>query len=98
MRYHILIDGFRLVVLLIGHLRLNYNEIVNTLLEVATTVSPEGSQQTLDRDANTDQLKKIVESILEAMNVPLDTKMNDLQRPPTRCKVQVFSLSRIPTS
>jgi hypothetical protein len=87
-----LIDSFRLVALLIGYLRMNYNETVDTLLEVASAVFPEEPQQTINSDANTRELKKAVESILEARNIPLNTKMNDPQRPPTKCKVYVSSL------
>jgi len=66
---------------------MNLNEAVDTLLEVASAVFPEEPQQAIDRDANTKELKNAVEAILEARNIPLDTKMNDPRRPPTKCKV-----------
>jgi hypothetical protein len=93
-----LIGCFRLVAILIGHLHMNLNEAIDTLLEVASAVFPEEPQQTIDHDSNTKELRKAVESILDARNIPLNTKMNDPQRPPTKCKVYVFSLSYIPTS
>jgi hypothetical protein len=93
-----LINLFRLVAVLIGHLRMNLNETVDALLEVASAVFPEEPQKTIDRASNTKQLKKAVEGILEARSIPLSTKMNDPERTPTNCKVYVFSLSRIPTS
>jgi hypothetical protein len=93
-----LISRFRLVAVLIGRLRMNFNEAVDTLLEVASAVFPEAPQQTIDRESNTKELKKAVEGILEARNIPLSTKMNDPERTPTNCKVYVFSLSCIPTS
>jgi hypothetical protein len=71
---------------------MNLNEAVDALLEVASAVFPEEPQQTINRDSNTKKLKRAVESILEARNIPLNTKMNDPQRPPTKCKVYVFSL------
>jgi hypothetical protein len=77
---------------------MNLNEAIDTLLEVASAVFPEAPQQTIDRDYNTKKLKKAVGGILEGRNIPLNTKMNDLQRPPINCKVYVFSLSYILTS
>jgi hypothetical protein len=93
-----LIGCFRLVAILIGHLRMNLNDAIDTLLEVASAVFPEVPQQTIDHDSNTKELRKAVEGILEARNIPLNTKMNDPQRPPTTCKVYVSSLSCIPSS
>jgi hypothetical protein len=74
---------------------MNFNEAVDMLLEVASAVFSEGSQQTIDRNSNTRELKKAVEAILKARNIPRDTKMNDPECP-TKCKVYVFSLSCIP--
>jgi hypothetical protein len=81
--------------MLIGHLRMNLNEAVDTVLEVASAVFLEEPQQTIDRDSNSKELKKAVEGILEARNIPLNTKMNDPQRPPAKCKVYVFPFSRM---
>ena len=72
---------------------MNLNEAVDTLLEVASAVFPEEPQQTINRGSNTKKLKDAVEGILEARNIPLDTKMNDPRRPPTKCKVYVISLA-----
>jgi hypothetical protein len=83
--------------MLIGHLRMNLNETIDTLLEVASAVFPEEPQRTIDRDCNTRELKKAVEGILEARNIPLNTKMNDPQRGSPSCKVYVISLSYILT-
>jgi hypothetical protein len=85
------------VVLLIGHLRMNLNEAVDTLLEVVSAVFSEVPQQTTDRDANTKELKEAVERILGARNIPLNTKMNDPHRTPIKCKVYVSPLCT-PTS
>jgi hypothetical protein len=87
-----LINLFRLVAVLIGHLRMNFNEAVDTLLEVASAVFPEAPQQTIDRESNTKELRKAVEGILEARNIPLSTKMNDPACTAINCKVYVFSL------
>jgi hypothetical protein len=92
-----LIYHFRLVAMLIGHLRMNLNETIDALLEVASAVFPEEPPQTIDRDSNTRELRKAVEVILEARNIPLNTKMNDPQSPRTNCKVYVISLSYILT-
>jgi hypothetical protein len=90
-----LLSRLSLVTLLIGHLRMNLNDAVDTLLEVASAVFPEVPQRTVDRDTNTNKLRKAVEDVLEARNIPLDTKMNDPQGPPSKCKVYVFPLSHI---
>jgi hypothetical protein len=77
---------------------MNFNEAVDALLEVASAAFPERPQQPIDRDANTKELKKAVENILEARNIPLNAKMNDLKHPPTKCKVYVFSFLCTPAS
>ena len=89
---------FRIVALLLGHFRMNLNEAVRTLLEVVSAVFLKEPQQAIDRDAKSKQLKEAIENILEARDIPLDTKMNDPERTLTKCKVYVVSLSCIPTS
>jgi hypothetical protein len=77
---------------------MNLNEAVDTLLEVASAVFPEEPMETIDHETNTKGLREVVEGILEARKTPLNTKMNDPQRLPTKCKVYVFSFSNISVS
>jgi hypothetical protein len=66
---------------------MNVGEAIDTLLDVASTIFPEGSQQTPNLELNTSNLKEAIEGVLQRRGVSLETKMNDPNRPPTRCKV-----------
>jgi hypothetical protein len=77
---------------------MNFNEAVDALLEVASAVFLKDPQQAVDHDTNTKRLKEAVENVLEARNIPLNAKMNDPKRPPTKCKVYVFSFLCTPAS
>jgi hypothetical protein len=78
---------FRLVALILGHLRMNVSEAIDALLDVASAIFPEDSQQTADLELNTSNLKEAIEGLLQRRAVALDTKMNDPNRQSTRCKV-----------
>jgi hypothetical protein len=77
---------------MLGHLRMNVNEAIDALLEVALSVFPEGSQQTSDPETNSRNLKMSIERLLQARGLPPDTKMVDRSRPSMRCNVYVFVL------
>jgi hypothetical protein len=68
------------------------NEAIEALLDVALAVFPEGSQQTANSEANSNKLKVAIKDILQARQIPLDTKINEPSRPRIRCKVFVISL------
>jgi hypothetical protein len=87
-----LIDDCRLVALMLGHFRMNINQAIDSLLDVAFAVFPEGSQQALTSETNSSKLKAAIEDILQARQIPLDTKMNEPSRQPTGCKVYVIFL------
>jgi hypothetical protein len=72
---------------------MNVNEAIDTLLEVASAIFPEDSQQTPNLETNTRNLREAIEGVLQRRGVPLETKMNDPNRPPTRCKVYVSSIA-----
>jgi hypothetical protein len=77
---------------MLGHFRMNINETIEALLDVAFAVFPEGSQETANSEANSNKLKVAIEDMLQARQIPLDTKMNEPSRPQTGCKVFVTSL------
>jgi hypothetical protein len=66
---------------------MNGNEAIDTLLEVASAIFPEDSQQTTNLELNTKNLREAIEGVLQRREVPLETKINDPNRQPTRCKV-----------
>ena len=78
---------------MLGHFRMNINEAVNSLLDVAFAVFPEESHQTPNLEMNSQRLKVALEDMLQARGVSLDTKMNEASCPQTRCKVYVIFLS-----
>jgi len=90
--YPILTGYYRLVALMLGHFRMNISQAIDSLLDVAYAVFPEGSQQTPNLEANSEKLKVAIEDMLQARQIPLDTKMNEPSHPQTRCKVYVTFL------
>jgi hypothetical protein len=80
------------VALILGHLRMNVSEAIDTLLDVASAIFPEEPQQTPDLEMNTSNLKEAIEGVLQRREVSLKTKMNDPNYPPTNCKVYVSSI------
>jgi hypothetical protein len=88
----ILTGYYRLVALMLGHFRMNISQAIDSLLDVAYTVFPEGSQQTPNPETNSEKLKAAIEDMLQARQIPLDTKMNEQSRQQTRCKVYVIFL------
>jgi hypothetical protein len=87
-----LIDVLRLVSFVLGHFRMNVNEAIDTLLDVASSIFPEDLQQPPDLEINTRNLKEAIEGVLHRREIPIETKMNDPNHPPTRCKVYVSSM------
>jgi hypothetical protein len=77
---------FRLVTILLGHLRMNVDEAVEALLEVALAIFP-GDPMDSDPETRTRQLTESVETILQARGVLLDRKMQEKGEEPMRCKV-----------
>jgi hypothetical protein len=77
---------------MLGHFRMNINQAIDSLLDVAFAVFPEGSQQASNPETNSNKLKAAIEDILQARQIPLDTKMNEPSRPQTGCKVYVIFL------
>ena len=75
---------------MLGLLRMNVNEAIEGLLDVASIVFPEGSHDTIDPASSTKNLREAVEGILHTRNISLGAKMHEATRAPTKCKVYVF--------
>ncbi|KIM27411.1 hypothetical protein M408DRAFT_71387, partial [Serendipita vermifera MAFF 305830] len=71
----------RLVAIMLGHLRMAVDQVVDGLLAIVSAVFPFGVEEELDLDRNTKNLTQAVEKMLHAAGIPLDIKMNDTRRP-----------------
>jgi hypothetical protein len=79
---------------MLGHLRMNVDEAIDALVSVATAVFPYEVPEKCDSETNMKHLKEAVENMLQARQIPHDTKMNDKDGPSVKCKVYV-STSRV---
>ena len=66
---------------------MNVDQAVNALFDVISAVFPENPQETSTPETNSRKLKKAIEDMLQAREVPLSTKMRDPNRPQPQCKV-----------
>jgi len=80
----------RLVSILLGYLRMNVDEAIEALLDIALTIFP-GESPNSSPETRTGQLRESVENILQVRGVPLDRKMQDISEEPVGCKVYVSS-------
>jgi hypothetical protein len=78
---------FRLVVILLGSLRMNVDEAIEALLDVALAIFPVNSRPGSDSEARTKWLSDSVKNILQARGIPLDQKMQDARDDSVGCKV-----------
>ena len=81
---------FRLVAILLGHLRMNVDEAIETVLDVALVVFPDDLTTKLDPEARMRQLGESVKSILQVRGIPPDRKMQDTGGELAGCKVYVW--------
>ena len=79
----------RVAALLLGHLRMNIDQAVDALLNVATAVFPTGSEEQPNPETNTNNLQVAVNDMIQGCNIASDIKMYDRHtRPPSsRCRV-----------
>ena len=69
---------------------MNVNEAIEAVLDLVSSIFPEGFEDMTNVESNTRNLKEAVEGILQARNISLDTKMKDDNRAPTGCHVYVL--------
>ena len=80
----------RLAVVALGLLRMNVNQAIDAVVAVASAVFPEDSHEAIERSERSRNLKAVVEGMLQARKIPVDTKMYDpIHR--SKCKVLVHS-------
>jgi hypothetical protein len=84
-----------LVSIMLGHLRMNVDEAIDALINVATAVFSEESQDAIDPAANSKQLKEAIEEMLQTKGIPVNYKMYERDRPKTRCKVYAYSSNTV---
>jgi hypothetical protein len=80
-------NGYSLVAVILGHLRMNVEEAIDGLITVATTIFPEGYQDVPDPEVNSKNLKSAMEKMLRTKEITVNAKMRERDSPQKRCKV-----------
>ena len=78
-----------LVALMLGRLRMNVNDAIDALINVATAIFPEGSQDVANPEANSKKLREAIEDMLQTRRLGVKTKMYERNSPQIGCKVYV---------
>jgi hypothetical protein len=76
---------------MLGHLRMTTEEAIDALLTIASAIFPYDPGNAESPEDNLRNLKVAIEDLLEAQNIPPETKMNDKRLPSVKCKVYVSS-------
>jgi hypothetical protein len=74
---------------MLGLLRMTMNQAIDAVVAITSTVFPDGSREAADRSENSQNFRAILESILKARHISVDTKMFEQSHPPSTCKVLV---------
>ncbi|KIM22792.1 hypothetical protein M408DRAFT_78514 [Serendipita vermifera MAFF 305830] len=82
-----------LIAFMLGHLKMNVDEIIEELLTLTDLLSFDDSQDSVDREENSKILTKFLESMLQANNIAPDTKMNESWLSTGGSKVALFVAS-----
>jgi hypothetical protein len=80
---------FRLVAILLGHLRMNVAEAIEPLLDVALAIFPANPRPDCDPETRTKRLSDSVQNILQTRGITPDRKMQDTCEDAVACKVYV---------
>jgi hypothetical protein len=80
---------FRLVAILLGHLRMNVNEAIEALLNVALATFPGKLDPNSELENRTKWFSESVKSILQARGMAPDRKMQETSAQFRGCKVYV---------
>jgi hypothetical protein len=78
-----------LVALMLGRLRMNVNDAIEVLINVAAAIFPEGSQEVVNPEANSRKLREAIEDMLQTRGLGVKTKMYERNSPQIGCKVFV---------
>jgi hypothetical protein len=76
-----------LAALMLGHLRMDAEQAIEALQDVATAVFPPERPEKHDPRQNLNNLKAAIEKMLKDQNLPADLKMVDERKEPPKCKV-----------
>jgi hypothetical protein len=72
---------------MLGRLRMNVDDAIDALINVATAIFPEGSQEVIDPETNSTKLKEAIENMLQTRGLAVNIKMYERNSPLTGCKV-----------
>jgi hypothetical protein len=72
---------------MLGRLRMNVDDAVDALVNVATAIFPEGSQEVASPEINSKILKEAIGDMLQTRGLALNTRMYERNNPQTACKV-----------
>ena len=78
---------------MLGHLRMTIGQAIDALLALALALFPGDSDHEQTPESNSNRLKALIEGILTARDIPLDTKLHSKDQP-SKCKVCAQSYTR----
>ncbi|KIM23314.1 hypothetical protein M408DRAFT_264347 [Serendipita vermifera MAFF 305830] len=79
-----------LAALLIGHLRMNVDQAIDTLLDIAISIPSSSSDDQATLEANASSLRNTVNEAIEGCGIALDVKTED-KRLSSKCKVVIYA-------
>ena len=75
---------------MLGYLRMNVDQALDAILTIVSAVFPYDPEAEITAETNTRNLVAAVEDMLQAIGVPLDTRLHDKRLANPKCKVYVF--------
>ena len=72
---------------MLGLLRMNVDQAIDEVVAIASALIRKGSQDIINREENSYRLKQVVEGMIEAGGISVDTRMYEPNRPQRKCKV-----------
>jgi biotin operon repressor len=81
--------SFRLLAIFLGHLRMNVEEAIEALQDIALAIFSDGHLPSSDPEIRTRQLGESVKSILQSRGISPDRKMQETSGEFAGCKVYV---------
>jgi hypothetical protein len=72
---------------MLGLLRMNVDQAIEEVVVTASALFRKGPQDIPDREENSIRLKQVVEGMIKARELSLDTKMYEPNRPQGKCRV-----------
>ncbi|KIM22350.1 hypothetical protein M408DRAFT_49170, partial [Serendipita vermifera MAFF 305830] len=81
----------RLVAFMLGHLRMNVNQVIDALFALIALLSFDDSEDNINRERNSTILREFLESMIQKRGISPETKMNDTNGPSYRSKVALYA-------